>query len=697
MTLAPKDIHEPMSHLGGGGLPGVGLEHGFGEVFGPRQPWVIRQAVTREMAKWLPKMLGFYSPCLPRLLSLRSVDGVSTACLGSAPGEPLAKYAARVGPLPVSLACALVWRLASDLEVLASWLPESFSVIQPHQARVGLWARDFLTLFVDRFEPARKDTDSVPTQLLRACAMLISGNATGQLRDDLISTLPTSLIQQLRSISQRGDSGPDLGDVKRCMLTSIAAVTRGLQGSNLYAIQLTQPRWAPTCGSHFEAMAKPALLDDGSPAIRLSRILAHRRRLGTSEIDMLLDKLYPYASHGNLCLDPQQILLPLRGQNPNDPRVLDARLDSRPDFRPRLVPWDCSLVFLARSPVAMAEACQPEVEPRNLLGHYDAQAGRFLQVLQDGTYSLSGYSGDGVSEPSIPGLFSFYLGNISPPVKIAAAAPKSAPSASTSAKEPSRTTSPPPHPLHLDAPTATASGPQKPMKMILITAGSGGTGKSTIARLIYELAGLNQREDVALFDCDALGNRDFQRIAPDKIESMPIDNVDTMRVIVENAMAGNLVLADLPASCQDILARDLSPEIIESLRQDEGLHWYPIHPVTAKAATLPAIQQWRTSVFGDTPSILVVCLKDGPVGSEILDEIARPQDIVLRMPVIDQSLASALDASSATWSDILDGKAENIHRMFTNPLVRRQLKQKRKECEDALFPLLRRIVKSPVG
>lgn len=235
------------------------------------------------------------------------------------------------------------------------------------------------------------------------------------------------------------------------------------------------------------------------------------------------------------------------------------------------------------------------------------------------------------------------------------------------------------------------------MKMILITAGSGGTGKSTIARLIYELAGLEQRDDVSLFDCDALGNRDFQRIAPEKIQSMPIDNVDTMRVIVENAMAGNLVMADLPASCQDILARDLSPEIIESLRQDEGLHWVPIHPVTAKAATLPAIQQWRNSVFGDAPSILVVCLKDGPVSSEILDEIVRPQDIVLRMPVIDQSLAGALDASCATWSDILDGKVDGIHRMFANPLVRRQLKQKRKECEDALFPLLRRIIKTPVG
>jgi hypothetical protein len=239
--------------------------------------------------------------------------------------------------------------------------------------------------------------------------------------------------------------------------------------------------------------------------------------------------------------------------------------------------------------------------------------------------------------------------------------------------------------------------PQRPMKMILITAGSGGTGKSTIARLLYELAGFETRDDVAMFDCDALGNRDFQKISPNKIESMPIDNVDSMRRIVETAMEGKLVLADLPASCQDLLARDLNPEIIQSLRVDDGLHWLPIHPVTAKAATLPAIKQWRTSIFGDAPSIIIVSLKDGPVSSDLLDEVVRPQDMVLRMPVLDQSLAAALDASNASWLDILEGRVTDSHRMFGNPLVKRQLRFKRKECEDALFPLLRRIIKDPIS
>lgn len=695
MISSRKDIFLQMPHLGSHGHAGGVPDASTVEIFGATQPWLVRQNATRETAKWLPKMLGFYSPSLPRLLSVRTTESIQTLCLGSAPGEPLAKYTARVGPLPVSLACALVWRLASELEILASWLPEALTAINPLHARVSLWAEDFLLLFVDRFEPLGKEVGNTPALLLRTCAALIGGNATGHLNDEIVATLPTSLLQHLRGIEHRSASTLDLGDIKRCMLTSIAAVTRGLQGSNLYSIQLALPRWAPVCGSHFEAGACAATLEDGSPAIRLSRILAHRRRLGSSEVEMLLEKLAIHAGQAHLSLDPRQILLPLRGQNLNDPRVLDARLDSRPDLRPVLAPMENSLAFLARSPVTFAEACQPEIEHRSLLGDFDAQAGRFIQVLQDGTYSLSGQSTDSSSDLAIPGLFSFYLGNIAPPApKPPTPEKKLAP---PSIEDVRRTLFPPQLPLHLEAPTAQASGPQTPMKMILITAGSGGTGKSTIARLIYELAGLEQRDDVSLFDCDALGNRDFQRIAPEKIQSMPIDNVDTMRVIVENAMAGNLVMADLPASCQDILARDLSPEIIESLRQDEGLHWVPIHPVTAKAATLPAIQQWRNSVFGDAPSILVVCLKDGPVSSEILDEIVRPQDIVLRMPVIDQSLAGALDASCATWSDILDGKVDGIHRMFANPLVRRQLKQKRKECEDALFPLLRRIIKTPVG
>lgn len=57
-------------------------------------------------------------------------------------------------------------------------------------------------------------------------------------------------------------------------------------------------------------------------------------------------------------------------------------------------------------------------------------------------------------------------------------------------------------------------------------------------------------------------------------------------------------------------------------------------------------------------------------------------------------IAAALDASNATWLDILEGRVAVSHRLFGNPLVKRQMRFKRK---DALFPLLRRIIKDPIS
>ena len=78
------------------------------------------------------------------------------------------------------------------------------------------------------------------------------------------------------------------------------------------------------------------------------------------------------------------------------------------------------------------------------------------------------------------------------------------------------------------------------------------------------------------------------------------------------------------------------------------------------------------------------------VGSETVEPDALRQVLTLGELHLEGRL---VDASNATWQAILDGKAPDSHRMFGNPLVKRQLRFKRKECEDALFPLLRRIVK----
>lgn len=689
-------------------------EHESEELCPKGGPWLVRQSFPRAETIWLTSLLGAYFPSLPRVLDILNEGTQTNIMLGSAPGEALKQYCSRVGPLPIGIACVLVWRLAVELEALESFLPEAASFVDPLNCRMRLWQQDFLQLFVDRFETKPLGGAQIASRVLQICAMLIKGHPTEPISAAVAAKVPSSLLTHLRELQAAGTTLLTLGQIKGLMLMSTAAVTRGLRGSNMMSQLFANERWHPLLPSprstprvygRTEGSRMPVI------SVRLSRLLAHRHRLTEIEVLMLHNRLREQATAVpvlGLSMDPEHILLRLPGlrESANDSKMLDIRLDTLPEFTVALESAsDC--LSLGRSPVVIREAAESGKPFTDLRGDIDDQLSRLWQTLQDGTFSLSGYNMESIGNRDLPGQFFCSLESSFQRIGRAGPQQTSFMDKVVHSPSPAVRSSPPPQPRAAMAEDGAKSLsifpfnnsldklPQHPMKMILITAGSGGTGKSTIARLIYELANFETRDDVAMFDCDALGNRDFQKISPERIESMPIDNVDSMRRIVETAMEGKLVLADLPASCQDILGRDLNPEIIQSLRVDDGLHWLPIHPVTAKAATLPAIKQWRTSIFGDAPSIVVVSLKDGPVSSDLLDEIIRPQDMVLRMPVLDQSLAAALDASNATWLDILEGRVTDSHRMFGNPLVKRQLRFKRKECEDALFPLLRRIIKDP--
>lgn len=677
----------------------------------------MRQSFQRAETVWLSTMLGAYFPSLPRVLDILNEGTQTNVMLGTAPGEVVRQYCSRVGPLPIGIACVLVWRLAVELEALESFLPEAVSFVDPLNCRVGLWQQDFLQLFVDRFETRPLARAEIASRVMQVCAMLIKGHPTEPISASVAAKVPSSLLTHLREWQAAGTTLLTLGQIKGLMLMATAAVTRGLRGSNMMSQLFANERWHPLLPfqrttphvyGRTEGSRMPVI------SVRLSRLLAHRHRLTEIEVLMLHNRLREQAAAVpvlGLALDPEHILLRLPGlrESANDSKMLDIRLDSLAEFTVALESAS-ECLSLGRSPVVIREAAEPGKPFSDLRGDVDEQLSRLWQTLQDGTFSLSGYNMESIGNRELPGQFFCYLGSAFQRPSRGASPQCAVKSEATQGLRHTPLLSPAPSKAQYPVEEQSLKSvsifpfnqspdklPQHPMKMILITAGSGGTGKSTIARLIYELANFETRDDVAMFDCDALGNRDFQKISPNKIESMPIDNVDSMRRIVETAMDGKLVLADLPASCQDILGRDLNPEIIQSLREDDGLHWLPIHPVTAKAATLPAIKQWRASIFGEAPSIVVVSLKDGPVSSDLLDEIIRPQDLVLRMPVLDQSLAAALDASNATWLDILEGRVQDSHRMFGNPLVKRQLRFKRKECEDALFPLLRRIIKDPIS
>ncbi len=661
-------------------------------------PFMVRQGFQQSELAWLCPMLGAFFPSMPRVMDVQNNGAQVMAMLGTAPGEPLKEYILRVGPLPVGVACALVWRLAAELEALEAWLPEVVRHLNPLACRAGVWQEEFLHLFVDRFEARPCAPEELPTRLLEVCAMLMNGRPGVNVTMAAMARVPVALLSHFREIERGQMTTLNIKQVKGIMLMTIANVTHGLKGSNMLAQLSLVPSLLPALPARREPpeiFGRATSSSNSAPYIRLSRLLAHRHSLGQGEIELLreaLSKVAPDVPAAELSLDPQHILLRLPGQRDmaQTSRALDVRLDSVSGLSVMLESR-LGCLSLGRSPIVIREAREPGITYTDIGADWQEQFNRLWQCLQDGAYGLSSYDLDSAKGLEMPGLFTCYLGDhllrgtaSYKPAQDEGNQPNPQPLTPTAAHESAingkdLTTN---FPFDLTPHTL----PRRPMKMILITAGSGGTGKSTIARLLYELAGFEKRDDVALFDCDALGNRDFQKISPHKIESMPIDNVDTMRRIVESAMEGKLVLADLPASCQDVLARDLNPDIIESLRVDDGLHWMPIHPVTSKAASLPAIKQWRAAVFGDAPSIIVVSLKDGPVSPETLDDIIRPQDIVLKMPVLDQSLAAALDASNATWEAILEGRVADSHRMFGNPLVKRQLRLKLKECGRGPLP-----------
>lgn len=220
-------------------------------------------------------------------------------------------------------------------------------------------------------------------------------------------------------------------------------------------------------------------------------------------------------------------------------------------------------------------------------------------------------------------------------------------------------------------------------KPIIVTIGSGGTGKSTISRLVYDFAGLDERTEVPVFDCDMDGNRDLHKIAPHRIQVMNLGNSEFIHRLVAEANADTPVLVDLPSSCLPRFSEALTPEIVQELKSTVGVQWLPVYMITARNSSIPVLRAWRDQVWGDTPAVIVVSQKDGLVKTETVEEVRYQHDIVIRLPKLDIELAAYADAAACTWKHLLDGNA-----VLDNPLRIMQLKRIRDEFEKELRPLL---------
>lgn len=623
--------------------------------------------VTVEQAAYddLRCMLGACFPSLPRVLECHPGEGERKPALRLARhgGEAVTAYCQRVGPLSIPMACALVYRLTAELSALHTHFTPASVSIDLGSTVVDVWQDEFLQLRVAAF-----DVGEMPRQgasqtlgLLQICRKLITGG-NDSIPEAMVGGIPSTLLMHLRLLDEDLEhanlSWPQL---KNVLLDTIATHGRTLRSASLMAHLGPEPHLLPA------GCKTPTALPPGT--IRLSRLLAQRETLTPSEIGKFLPRLVKAAQSAEgapVHCEPRSIWIKLPGYlSASDPKSLDMRLDSSAEFEISLHrpaegdAW-------SSSPVLALEAADESQPLEDLRSDQARQHLRLAEVMRAGLYGLRRY--DRGSSPVDGGGDVFRLAR---PEAVNVSTMESGGSQDDD-----------------EAGDSEEGRATPPMKPIVLTLGSGGTGKSMLARLLYDFAGMDERPEIPLFDCDVEGNRDFQKIDPERIQSVETSSTELIRLFVGATSVQHPVFADLPSSCLQRFAVELSPEIVFQLQAEAGISWLPVHLLTARASSVPVLMAWREQLWGDIPSVIVVSQKDGQVPPSMVEKVARPQDTVLRLPLLDAELAAATDLAAATWRNILKDAAARSTGPFANPLLKLQLKKKRDDFEKALRPLV---------
>lgn len=198
------------------------------------------------------------------------------------------------------------------------------------------------------------------------------------------------------------------------------------------------------------------------------------------------------------------------------------------------------------------------------------------------------------------------------------------------------------------------------VKFVILLAGSGGVGKSWLARQMARAFG-ETNTPLEMYDCDEAGNRDFQRcFGPEDVRHIDIGDQATFIAWAESLMKGRaeLVLADLKASCLSAVGSVITPKMVERLRKREGIQFVIVTPVTNKQSSFTTVLEWVRAFGPAAHYVIVKNERDGNVflgtNVDFAAWYARHNPLTLALPAVDPAVALALDAKNALLTDALE-------------------------------------------
>lgn len=204
-------------------------------------------------------------------------------------------------------------------------------------------------------------------------------------------------------------------------------------------------------------------------------------------------------------------------------------------------------------------------------------------------------------------------------------------------------------------------------RLLVVLAGTGGAGKSFIARLIAQwLLGECKSRGIKLdlHDADESTKRDFQRFFPGAAKLVDIasrhDLVNFMEALLIPGSDSRITLVDFRGDQQSAIrgTETISPKTVEMLAARHNTHVIVVVPVVAgKPSSAAVLPDWAR-LFGHSAHYIVVFNeRDGAIQEDALNEEARKMitdfhATTIRLPGLHPDLARELERLNCTMGEV---------------------------------------------